>query len=217
MSCEDWEPQLGATTPACGYGSPEFTNEVQHFRLEVLRWGGLTSSFRWRNDARLPGFRPMAASIRQIAAALDRPPSTISRELNRNHGAQVGYKPTMPSSRRERGAGRATPRRGSRPAPRGVERPSPGLVARAGRRPPGHRARTQGDLLREHLPLHLCPDQHAPQTAVGGIICRAARASAAAGPSGAEVPQASSKAVFPWQIGPSRPPIAAFPAIGRPT
>lgn len=32
------------------------------------------------------------SSIRQIAAALDRPPSTISRELNRNSGVQVGYK-----------------------------------------------------------------------------------------------------------------------------
>jgi transposase, IS30 family len=34
------------------------------------------------------------SSVRQIAAALDRPPSTISRELNRNGGVQVGYKPT---------------------------------------------------------------------------------------------------------------------------
>src|ERR1700747_102232 len=33
-------------------------------------------------------------SIRQIAAALDRPPSTISRELKRNGGTQVGYKPS---------------------------------------------------------------------------------------------------------------------------
>jgi len=32
-------------------------------------------------------------AIRQIVAALDRPPSTISRELNRNCGVQVGYKP----------------------------------------------------------------------------------------------------------------------------
>src|SRR6266851_131449 len=32
-------------------------------------------------------------SIRQIAAALDRPPSTLSRELKRNGGAQLGYKP----------------------------------------------------------------------------------------------------------------------------
>jgi IS30 family transposase len=33
------------------------------------------------------------SSIRQIAAALDRPPSTVSRELNRNRGVHVGYKP----------------------------------------------------------------------------------------------------------------------------
>jgi len=32
-------------------------------------------------------------SIRQIATALDRSPSSISRELKRNHGAKVGYKP----------------------------------------------------------------------------------------------------------------------------
>ena len=34
------------------------------------------------------------SSIRQIAAALDRSPSTISRELKRNRGVQVGYKPS---------------------------------------------------------------------------------------------------------------------------
>jgi IS30 family transposase len=33
-------------------------------------------------------------SIRQIAAALDRQPSTISRELSRNSGSKVGYRPT---------------------------------------------------------------------------------------------------------------------------
>ncbi len=33
-------------------------------------------------------------SIRQIAAALDRSPSSVSRELKRNHGAHVDYKPT---------------------------------------------------------------------------------------------------------------------------
>jgi len=32
-------------------------------------------------------------SVRQIAAALDRSPSTVSRELTRNRGAKVGYKP----------------------------------------------------------------------------------------------------------------------------
>ncbi|HEV7659748.1 MAG TPA: helix-turn-helix domain-containing protein, partial [Allosphingosinicella sp.] len=32
-------------------------------------------------------------SLRQIAAAMDRPPSTISRELRRNSGSHVGYQP----------------------------------------------------------------------------------------------------------------------------
>jgi IS30 family transposase len=32
-------------------------------------------------------------SVRQIASTLDRPPSTISREIKRNRGRQVGYKP----------------------------------------------------------------------------------------------------------------------------
>jgi hypothetical protein len=43
------------------YGSPEFTNEVQHFLLEELPWGGVTASFPLKIDARLPGFLPMAA------------------------------------------------------------------------------------------------------------------------------------------------------------
>src|SRR5713101_8422776 len=38
-------------------------------------------------------------SIRQIAAALDRPPSTISRELKRSRGATVGYKPSYAHER----------------------------------------------------------------------------------------------------------------------
>ena len=37
--------------------------------------------------------REAGQSIRKIAAALDRPPSTISRELKRNSGNRVGYKP----------------------------------------------------------------------------------------------------------------------------
>ena len=37
--------------------------------------------------------REAGQSLRQIAAALDRPASTIARELKRNTGAQVGYKP----------------------------------------------------------------------------------------------------------------------------
>ena len=47
-------------------------------------------------------------SIRQIAAALDRAPSSVARELKRNSGAQVGYKPAyadeQASARRWRGS-----------------------------------------------------------------------------------------------------------------
>ena len=38
--------------------------------------------------------REAGRSVRQIAAALDRQPSTIARELKRNGGAQVGYRPS---------------------------------------------------------------------------------------------------------------------------
>jgi IS30 family transposase len=37
--------------------------------------------------------REAGQSLRQIAAALDRPASTISRELKRNSGKQIGYRP----------------------------------------------------------------------------------------------------------------------------
>jgi len=47
-------------------------------------------------------------SLRQIAAALDRPPSTVSRELKRNGTRQTGYRPvyaeTQAKARRRKGA-----------------------------------------------------------------------------------------------------------------
>ena len=47
-------------------------------------------------------------SIRKIAAALDRPPSTVCRELKRNSGRQVGYRPAyaqeQASARRWKGS-----------------------------------------------------------------------------------------------------------------
>src|SRR5262245_52048924 len=44
---------------AAAYGSPEFTNEVQHLLREVLPWDASTSSCHWTTDARLPVFKPM--------------------------------------------------------------------------------------------------------------------------------------------------------------
>ena len=52
--------------------------------------------------------RQAGKTIRQIAAAMDRAPSTIARELKRNSGAQVGYRPAYAEqqahSRRWRGS-----------------------------------------------------------------------------------------------------------------
>ena len=38
-------------------------------------------------------------SIRQIAAALDRSPSSVSRELKRNRGVEIGYRPSHAQER----------------------------------------------------------------------------------------------------------------------
>ena len=46
-------------------------------------------------------------SIRQIAATLDRAPSTVARELNRNGSTTQGYRPAMPTNKPGRAAGRA--------------------------------------------------------------------------------------------------------------
>ena len=41
----------------------------------------------------IAGRRAAGESIRQIAAALDRAPSSVSRELKRNGGSSLAYKP----------------------------------------------------------------------------------------------------------------------------
>jgi transposase, IS30 family len=55
----------------------------QHFNLEDR------CEIAWRRQA--------GQSIRQIAATLDRAPSSVSRELNRNTGKQTGYRPSSAS------------------------------------------------------------------------------------------------------------------------
>ena len=99
-------------------------------------------------------------SIRQIAAAVDREPSTISRELKRNTGSgpssgayQAGYAQQQTEARRWSGT-----RLDRDPALRDRVlgllaqgcRPAGGWPAQARRGPNRHR-------LRDHLPLHLRP------------------------------------------------------------
>ena len=45
--------------------------------------------------------REAGQSIRQIAAALDRQPSTVSREMKRNAGAKIGYRPAHAQAQAE--------------------------------------------------------------------------------------------------------------------
>src|SRR6476661_4560927 len=42
---------------------------------------------------RIASLQEQGRSIRQIAAALDRAPSSIAREIKRNAGCKVGYRP----------------------------------------------------------------------------------------------------------------------------
>jgi IS30 family transposase len=48
--------------------------------------------------------REAGKSIRQIAAALDRQPSTIAREVKRNAGSKVGYRPSYAQAQRWSGS-----------------------------------------------------------------------------------------------------------------
>src|SRR3982074_2590300 len=70
-----------------------------HKRSATLSFGGVAMGRNYEQlslDDRCEMARLSAngSSVRQIAAALARSPSTISRELNRNKGAKVGYRPS---------------------------------------------------------------------------------------------------------------------------
>jgi transposase, IS30 family len=55
--------------------------------------GELYEHLSFKERCTIARLREAGQSIRQIAAALDRPPSTVSRELKRNTGRRVGYQP----------------------------------------------------------------------------------------------------------------------------
>jgi IS30 family transposase len=158
-----------------------------------------------------------SSSIRQIATALDRPPSTISRELKRNRGAQLGYKPSYAQQQT-----RARRWKGSR-----LERDEAlraAVIERlaSGWSPEQIAGRLQRDKGRkvisyESIYRFIYAQLPAPGIIAGGAICRAARANAVAGAGRAEVRKTSLKAVFPWQNGRSRLPTATPAVTGKPT
>jgi hypothetical protein len=81
-----------ATVRISGYGSPEFTNEVHTSDWRCCHGAGLRTAFTGRSMRDCPAFGQWRLDPAN-RAALDRSPSTISWELSRNRGAQVGYKP----------------------------------------------------------------------------------------------------------------------------
>lgn len=56
--------------------------------------GGHYGHFTLEERCTVAQLQQAGQSIREIAAALDRSPSSVSRELRRNSGAHVGYKPS---------------------------------------------------------------------------------------------------------------------------
>ena len=99
-------------------------------------------------------------SLRQIAATLDRPPSTVAREMKRNRSRTQGYQPRYAEqqarARRWRGAklDRDAPLRTTCTHP-----PPTGLDPRASRGPPRPRCRAARPLPRNHLSLYLRSDR----------------------------------------------------------
>ena len=70
---------------------PKLTDEVQHF-VKVLQWETDTDRSTLKREFEIARLQAEGRSIRQIAAIVDRAPSTVSRELKRN-GSKAGYKP----------------------------------------------------------------------------------------------------------------------------
>ena len=155
-------------------------------------------------------------SVRQMAAALDRPPSTISRELKRNSGRGVGYKPSYAQQQTKRGAGQG---RASNATPT-CAAPCSTVCAEDGRRSrwPGGCAASavaKSSVTRASIGS-FTRRSPAPRTIVGVSICHAARANAASADGPAEARQTSSKAGFPCPNGRLTRPIERHLAIGKP-
>ena len=70
--------------------------------------GSIYRQFSLEERSRIARFHGAGQSIREIAATLGRAPSSVSRELKRNSGAQIGYRPShaddLAWSRRWRGS-----------------------------------------------------------------------------------------------------------------
>ena len=149
-------------------------------------------------------------SIRQIAASLDRAPSTISRELKRNRAATKPYKPIVAeertAARRWKGSRWSVMRRcGTKFSPGSAQDGRPSRWPAAWR----WRAASLASAMRASTASSM-PRSPAPMTAAGATTCPAQSSSAADAAGRAAAPSTSSQAACPSRNG--RPP----PAIATP-
>ena len=162
--------------------------------------------------------RATGASVRQIAASLDRAPSTVARELKRNaSGTRVGTSRGMPNSRPVLGAGADHVSNGMT----GCAKASCPASSRAGRRsrlPAGLPVRPAGVSYPTRPSTGSSTDSwHARRTIRGATICRGPSRNGAGGDAKAGARPPSSLCAVRWQNVPRRPLIDRCPATGRPT
>ena len=167
-------------------------------------------------------------SLRQIAAALDRAPSTVARELKRNIGRQTGYRPAYAEEQAKATLEGAQPRPLDRSCVTVSSTGFARLVTRTNRRPPGLGGwRMPSSAMRASTASSM-PRSPAPMTSAGAVICRAPKPNAATVAIKAAALRASLKTGFPslkghgrlttaqpWPLG-SRPHIVLKVWPGRP-
>ena len=157
-------------------------------------------------------------SLRQIAATLDRAPSTVARELNRNASTTQGYQPGYADQQ-----ARARRWQGSK-----LDRDSTLRATVLARLQHGWSPQqVAGRLAREHHRSRSSPTR--PSTASstprsparkstpGATICPGPKRNAAAVATKAVARRPLSPCAARWRSGRARSRIAGPPAIGRPT
>ena len=161
--------------------------------------------------------RATGASVRQIAASLDRAPSTVARELKRNASGTRGYQPRYAEQQ-------ARARRWSDHVSNGMTgcaKASCPASSRAGRRsrlPAGLPVRPAGVSYPTRPSTGSSTDSwHARRTIRGATICRGPSRNGAGGDAKAGTRPPSSLCAVRWQNVPRRPLIDRCPATGRPT
>ncbi len=161
--------------------------------------------------------REAGQSIRQIAAALDRAPSSVSRELKRNPAAQDVYKPVYASqqaqSRRWRGS---RLERNEELQDLVLDRLARGWSPQ---QVSGRLTREQGaraSAMRASI-ASSPPRSHAPRITAGATICRAASPNAGSEAAGAAQRPNTSRTASPSHGVPLPLPTAKSPATGKAT